>query len=644
MSTSQTQFIDPSAVQWTMVSPTPPSTTVPKSSRTLDVLKILLGFFIALLLAAILITMIVIPRSSGSVDLSASNEQIAKLQRESNENIARLQREFTENLTRLMYNEQLKEADRLTKREETFIEKNRGEDQAIQRDQRQQDLSLAMEQLRQHINIEERRIQVLLEDRQIRAEHRKEDQSRENADLLAHFIEEVISAEEPLEDSLLRVKIDSLLTRLDREHKSSLINFLYKLKYIHGERPDTTPLNLQGAFLKELDLDDFDRNSDEGGTQLDYSQLMLPSTILINASFKQISLPKSNFSTSNLQGAMFQQSDVTQADFSRATLTMSNFRHTKASESNFMNVKMRNALFENADLTRARLINSDLSSSKFQGSTAVEAWFSRSELSNADFQAADLSRVQMNNVSARSANFYASNAADADFSYSYLSNCLFQWANLRGASFRNAFLAGTTFENANVELVDFSNAQLIGVAITQGQLNVALSIANTILPDGSTGRNINLVNNSDAQCVGMNETIPFWTGDGHVSTVGVSSSTECLFQGNQQNATLQQRVDARRYERLIRRGGSKVRIEMQGKTSDGVVDPINLPIYMNVRFLDSNNNSIGPEQSTLNITRVTGFSVLVAYLPCPSAATELQLTLVFRAINATADNIYVTIE
>lgn len=264
MSTYPPQFIDPSAVQWTTVNPIPPSTSVPKQSRTLDVLKILLGFFIALLLAAILITVIVVPRSSGSIDLRASNEQIAKLQRESNENIARLQRELTENLTRLMHDEQSKEADRRVQREETFIEKNRGEDQVIQRDQRQQDLSLAMEQLRQHINIEERRIQVMLEDRKIREENRKEDQSRENADLLAHFIEEVVSAKEPLEDSILRVKIDSLLARLDREHKSSLISFLYKLRYIHGERPGNAPLNMQGAFLKELDLDDVDRNSDEG--------------------------------------------------------------------------------------------------------------------------------------------------------------------------------------------------------------------------------------------------------------------------------------------------------------------------------------------------------------------------------------------
>ncbi|UJR23035.1 hypothetical protein I4U23_026061 [Adineta vaga] len=649
MSVSSPPFIDPSAVQWTMATPPPSSAPISKSSRTLDILKVLLSFFIALLLAAILIVLAVVPRSSTTtatttVDLRASNEKIAQLQRESNENIARLQREYTENLTRVIHEERSGDENKRITRQEDFVEKHRLEDRLIQREQRQQDLSLAMEQLRQHLQIEERRIQILLEDRRISAEHRKEDLSRENSNLLSTFIEEVAQAKQSINDSILRLKIDSLISRLDPQHKSSLISFLYKMKYIHGERSDNPPLDLQGVLLKELDLDDVTSDSTQSGIRLDYNQLILPSTTLINASFQQILLRKSNFSSSNLLGASFHQSDVTHADFSRATLTMTNFRYASATESNFMNVKMQNALFENANLTHAQLTNSDFGSTRFQYSVAIEASFSRSELSTTDFSSADLSRAQMNNISARSANFYSVKAIQTDFSNSYLSNCVFLWADLSSSSFRNAFLAGTNFENANVQNVDFTDAKLIGTGISQGQLDVALSIANTILPDGSRGRNKNLVNNSDAQCVGTNRTTPFWINSGDVFTVEVASSANCLFEGRQRNATLQQRVDIRHYERLIEQGRSKVYIEMQGKTSDGLFNLLDPPVYLNIHFFNSNNEETGQEHSTMNNSRVIESSTIVASFPCPVNTVELQLILVFKEVNSTVDNIYVTME
>ncbi len=48
--------------------------------------------------------------------------------------------------------------------------------------------------------------------------------------------------------------------------------------------------------------------------------------------------------------------------------------------------------------------------------------------------------------------------------------------------------------------------------------------------------------------------------------------------------------------------------------------------------------------SSLNATSSTSPSKFSAILSCPSNTVELQFNIVFRQVNATVDNIYVTIE
>ena len=160
MASASPQFVDPSFVNLT-VSPAPS----PRPTRHLDILRIILNFLIALILCAILIVLIVVTRSSSTVDPRASNEGIAQLQRQSAENIARLQRESTENLTRVLQERQSYAEDQRLGRHENFLQKQREVDRTIEAQGRQQDVSLALETLRQHLQIEERRIQVLVEDR-----------------------------------------------------------------------------------------------------------------------------------------------------------------------------------------------------------------------------------------------------------------------------------------------------------------------------------------------------------------------------------------------------------------------------------------------------------------------------------------------
>jgi uncharacterized protein YjbI with pentapeptide repeats len=328
---------------------------------------------------------------------------------------------------------------------------------------------------------------------------------------------------------------------------------------------------------------------------LNYNQLALPSTYLANASFEQLDLNNANFSLCTMLGVSFRRSQATQTDFSHSDLSLSNFQDANATQSNFQYTKIERASFQNAIVSEARMDHARLRSTNFQQTVAIATNFTLSDLSYADFQYANLFQAQMYETSLGSANFYSSKVAEANFTRAYLSDCIFRWANVKDASFRYAFLAGANFENADVNNVDFTGAMLAGAKITPEQLDAVLSISNAILPDGSQGKNKNLIKNGNAECAEMNGTISAWTNNGNVVMIKNELNNDCAFQARQINSTLQQTIDLHRYERMIKQGQSNIYIEMQVKAS-GQLNPSAPPVYMNLRFYDSENNQIGSER------------------------------------------------
>jgi uncharacterized protein YjbI with pentapeptide repeats len=84
--------------------------------------------------------------------------------------------------------------------------------------------------------------------------------------------------------------------------------------------------------------------------------------------------------------------------------------------------------------------------------------------------------------------------------YTIFTQCIcgkadFSYANLEGSSFHSADLTNTNFSFANLKDVDFTNT-----TITDIQLQSALSIRNAKLPNGTVGRDNNLIKNGDANC------------------------------------------------------------------------------------------------------------------------------------------------
>ena len=97
-------------------------------------------------------------------------------------------------------------------------------------------------------------------------------------------------------------------------------------------------------------------------------------------------------------------------------------------------------------------------------------------------------------------------------------------ANLKGTSFRGAKLNDANFTLANLAQADFTGSQ-----ITDSQLHSALSIRDARLPNGSLGRDPNLLVNGYADCNTFVQT-NWYVREGVVDTVIFNNnSSNCRF-------------------------------------------------------------------------------------------------------------------
>ncbi|CAF3192829.1 unnamed protein product [Rotaria socialis] len=672
MTTASPMFFDPSQMMPPPfylppppAVPAPAQVPAPSKSTLLDLLKILVGLLIAIMIGALFALVLFFPRASNTIDVRESNEKIAKLLSESNEKIAQLQREqalFMETerqrrqenvMEKYRFEDRLIAQQRVERqisienqrleRQYNLTEKHRYEDQLYDQKKREQDLIFALHQSSQQLEVEQKRLQILLEEKRLDEQTKKNDLTMKQSELLSEFMQEIMSTTQPINAVKFELKIHSLLRQCDSVHKSLLIQFLYKFKYINAKNSANPTLDLQGANLKNLRLDDLDAESGQIGRRLDYSQLSLPLTSLINASLEQIYFNEANFSMCNMAGTSFRSSQGIGADFYRANLSLTSFVNADVSQSNFSHATIERASFLNANLSQADMNNANLKSANLQFISAVQTSFFLADISSADFNSANLVQANLAHLSARSANFHSVKAMQANFSYASMASCVFQWADLSSASFQRAFLAGSNFENANVQDVDFTGAYLANATITPGQLAEALSIAQAVLPNGTIGRNRNLASNSDASCKYINGIIADWNTNGDVITKQEKSSTECVFEARKINATLRQNVNLQRFERVIKHGNSNIFLEMRVKPA-GLLNSSTSPAYMILRFIDSNSNQINLEQSLADITWFQPPSTFTATIPCPATTTQLQVTIVFREAHVTADHIYVTVD
>ena len=115
----------------------------------------------------------------------------------------------------------------------------------------------------------------------------------------------------------------------------------------------------------------------------------------------------------------------------------------------------------------------------------------------------------------------------------------FWHANLKGASFNGVDLRAVDFTRANLARADFTKT-----TITDSQLRSALSIRDAQLPNGTLGRDPNLLNNGYADCnTSVRNSWQVREGDIAIENFGRNKS-DCRFVSLQSNvrAIMSQRV------------------------------------------------------------------------------------------------------
>ncbi len=194
-----------------------------------------------------------------------------------------------------------------------------------------------------------------------------------------------------------------------------------------------------------------------------------PSLNLTGVNFEKVEFDKGrlkgmDFSRSYFYGALFLDSDLTDAVFQNAvldnvlirggTLTRAYFKEAAIRNSHLQHVNVSMVNFEGADMVNTQLRDVDVTVSNFRDAKlANTAWEDvrgyRVNAKNAGFVKAGFDNVLFEDL----------NAEGADFSQIFCKNCIFEGAFLKEADFYKAMLDGVSFKNANLSGAVFQDAR-----------------------------------------------------------------------------------------------------------------------------------------------------------------------------------------
>ena len=151
-------------------------------------------------------------------------------------------------------------------------------------------------------------------------------------------------------------------------------------------------------------------------------------------------------------------------------------------------------------------------------------------------------------------------------------------ANLKNATFNGAILSYVDFSRANLAQADLFNTRL-----RDSQLQSALSIRGARLPNGSLGRDPNLLRNGHADC-NMSVHTNWQVREGDVATIqSPTGQNGCHFVSQPSNieASMWQRInltnlwDSNLWDKsralLFARLGNGVSIQISGESANGTV-------------------------------------------------------------------------
>ena len=239
------------------------------------------------------------------------------------------------------------------------------------------------------------------------------------------------SSQEDEVRNIARVRTLTVLPRLDASRKRSILLFLYESSLIEKSKPiiDLKDADLYGAYL---------------------SNAKLSNSKLSNAKLNVADLSGADLSGADLSGADLTEANLSDADLSNADLSRGELHRV-----NLSNANLSDADLSNANLSGVKLYGADLSGADLRFAKLRFAKLHRVNLSNSDLSGVNLDRANLSG------------------------------ANLSGANLSGANLSGANLSGANLSGANLSGANLSGATITTEELNTAVSLTNTTMPDGS---------------------------------------------------------------------------------------------------------------------------------------------------------------
>ena len=282
-----------------------------------------------------------------------------------------------------------------------------------------------------------------------------------------------------------RVRTLTVLPRLDKERKRSVLQFLYESRLI-----DAGLVDGDWRAVKSFGDDGRWSSSVKGGKGA-----------------YVIALTGADVSGANLSGvkpgdAHWSVGNETTPDVIRCELhpheVMVGDRRTQYTVvwtsdggtityggTNLLGASLAGANLSQADLSNVSLTRADLSEADLSGANLSRSILACADLDETNLSGANLSRSILTQASLSGANLSGANLSFANLSRADLSEANLSQADLSNVALTRADLSEADLSGANLSKADLTEANLSEAEVTQEQLEKAKSLKGATMPDGS---------------------------------------------------------------------------------------------------------------------------------------------------------------
>ena len=189
-------------------------------------------------------------------------------------------------------------------------------------------------------------------------------------------------------------------------------------------------------------------------------------------------LPKMDFTAARLEGAVFDDADLSEAKFlcaeGRLKIGVDSTADAPADAA-----QEHCALLQRASLVGARLDRASFNKARFDGATldnaqGQNATFDKAEMGGAKLRGAQLQRASFNETHLQRATLDQAQLQNAVFDRAELTGASLEGAHLQGASFSFAQLQGAMLKDAELQGASLGSAKLQGASLDYAQLQGAV--------------------------------------------------------------------------------------------------------------------------------------------------------------------------